>query len=364
MEIAELKRELEAQAKNNGKKDVEEEKDRDVEEERAREKEAEQRHEEQMLEMQLARTALKERIDHLNRLILSSKSTGVNANGSYSSLGMHPRYSQGSIRSSMAPSTVGRPIIERTASMTSTSSTIGRKTSSHRSSGGAEAQAPVDDEDSMGEFGDGTASLTAQNRALQADLADKNRYIQTLEKRLLQARRASSSRTSVGLASGKGIMVGEDHSVSTLIKEKDVEIAELRARLDDKDKMLTALRSAARSRDNADRVESRSEHRGSQILDSNPGPPPAASLPSTSLARQVSHLRMRTKSVDEMSKMLDEMIQDRVETGQIIRSTRGSVRIAPERKEPAGEPPIQLQLLSKQRASVIVESSSNVTLEV
>lgn len=374
MEIAELKKELETHAKNKGKKDVEEEEDRDVQAEMAREKEAEQRHEEQMLEMQLARTALKERIDHLNRLILSSKSTGVNANGSYSSLGNHPRYSQGSVRSSIAASNVGRPIMERTASMTSTSSTIGRKTSSHRSSGGVDTPAIVaEDEDSTGEYGDGTASLASQNRALQADLADKNRYIQTLEKRLLQARRASSSRTSVGLGSGKGmILVGEDHSVAALIKEKDVEIAELRARLEDKDKMVAALRSAARSRDNADRVESRSEHRpepkpqtmeppraehrnehrASQILDSNPGPPPVASLPSTSLARQVSTLRGRTKSVDEMSRMLDEMIQDRVETGQIIRSTRGSVRIAPERVTPANEPPIQLQLLSKQRASV------------
>jgi len=168
-------------------------------------------------------------------------------------------------------------------------------------------------------------------------------------------------------------MVGEDHSVSALLKEKDVEIAELRARLDDKDKMLAALRSAARSRDNADRVESRSEnraveprvpeHRGSQILDSNPGPPPAASLPSTSLARQVSHLRNGTKSVDEMSRMLDEMIQDRVETGHIVRSTRGSVRVAPERGRSPAEPPIQLQLLAKQRTSVVVEQPGHVALE-
>src|SRR5689334_23861717 len=119
--------------------------------------------------------------------------------------------------------------------MTSTSSTIGRRSSGHRSLRGQEGVHTPEEEDSMGEFGDGTASLASQNRALQADLADKNRYIQTLEKRLLQARRASSSRTSVGLTSGKAIMVGEDHSVSALIKEKDVEIAELRARLDDKD---------------------------------------------------------------------------------------------------------------------------------
>lgn len=374
MEIMELRKELDSKAKANSQKEAEEEKERDAEEERAREKEAELRHEEQMLEMQLARTALKERIDHLNRLILSSKSIGVNASGSFSSLGIHPRYSQGSVRSSMAASNAGKLSLERTSSMTSSVSTIGRKSGSHRSSGGAEPPA-VEDDDSMGEFGDGTASLTSQNRALQADLADKNRYIQTLEKRLLQARRASSSRTSVGLSASKGIMVGEDHSVAALIKEKDAEIAELRARLDDKDKMLAALRTAARSRDNADRVESRSEVRTSQILDSNPGPAPTGSPPAApSLLRQVSYLRKRTKSVDEMSKMLDEMIQDRVESGQIIRGTRGSVRVAPENRErsregaappsmppgppPAGPPagpPIQLQLLSRQRTSFVAE---------
>ena len=392
MEITELRKELENKAKANSQKEVEEEKERDAEEERAREKEAEMRHEEQMLEMQLARTALKERIDHLNRLILSSKSIGVNASGSFSSLGIHPRYSQGSVRSSMAASNAGKLAgLERTASMTSSVSTIGRKSASHRSSGGAEPPAVVDDEDSMGEFGDGTASLTSQNRALQADLADKNRYIQTLEKRLLQARRASSSRTSVGLSTSKGIMVGEDHSVATLIKEKDAEIAELRARLDDKDKMLAALRTAARSRDNADRVDSRAEVRNSQILDSDPGPAPTGSPPATpahppapSLLRQVSYLRKRTKSVDEMSKMLDEMIQDRVESGQIIRGTRGSVRVAPEVRAaaraaaaaaaaasldkelpappsgpppsgpPPAAPPIQLQLLSRQKRTSFI----------
>ena len=359
MEIAELRKELDAQAKLNNKKETEVEKERDVELERAREKEADQRHEEQMLEMQLARTALKERIDHLNRLILSSKSTGVNAGGSYSSLGIHHRYSQGSVRSSLAASTIGRPVLERTASMTSTASTIGRKSSGQRSSGGAVEMPPLEDDDSTGEYGDGTAPLAAQNRALQADLADKNRYIQTLEKRLLQARRASTSRASVGLTSGKGILVGEDHSVAALLKEKDAEITELRARLDDKDKMLAALRTAARSRDNAGRVESRLDFRASQQIQITTQVLPTGttsalgspSSPSKSLARQVSQLRNRTKSVDEMSKMLDEMIQDRVESGQLVRGNRGSVRIAAaeSRKEQPAEPPIQLQLLSRQQ---------------
>ncbi len=393
MEIMELRTQLETQAKNNGngtgtgsgtgtgnstgtgtsgsKRDEEDEKARDVEEEKAREREAEVRHEEQMLEMQLARTALKERIDHLNRLILSSKSIGVNSSGSYSSLGMHPRSSVVSVRS-MATTNGGRPMMERTSSMTSSSSTVGRRSSNQRLSGAGEP-ALAEDDDSLGEFGDGTASLTAQNRALQADLADKNRYISTLEKRLLQARRASSSRTSVGLAglaSPKGIMVGEDHSTSAVIKEKDAEIAELRARLDDKDRMLAALRSAQRSRDNADRVDSRADVRVSQIVEESALDDEAdvttttAPAPAPSLARQVSHLRGRTRSVDEMSRMLDEMIQDRVETGQIVRGVRGSVRVAADRKVEIAEPAAAVRLEPLRRSPSLLNEPAPVAMQV
>ena len=130
-------------------------------EERKLEKESQQRHEEQMLEMHLARVALKERITHLNRLILSSQSTGVNKGGALSSLSaaVGAAGADGSVRSS-----------------------------------GSE------DTGSLGGAGDGVASLAAQVRALRADLAERDRYIATLEKRLWQARRASHSRTSVGLS--------------------------------------------------------------------------------------------------------------------------------------------------------------------
>jgi centromeric protein E len=333
MEIQELRGQLEGQAK-----------DKSDEDEKVREKEAEQRHEEQMLEMQLARTALKERIEHLNRLILSSKSTGVNASNSYSSLGMHPRLSTmtsnsqlgpASARSSMAPSTAGaqRTSLDR---QSSSASTIGqlRGTTRRSSSDHVSGEHSLEDEDSHGEFGDGLASLTTQNRALQADLADKTRYIATLEKRLLQARRSSHSRASVGFSTpnSKGsIMVGEDHGVSTLLREKDSEIADLRARLDDKDRMLTALRSAARSRDTANLTADPTGARASMIIDtdvadnlvSNGGPMESLRSPK---------IRKRTKSVDEMSKLLDEMIQDRVEGGHLIKGSRGSVRIVSERR--------------------------------
>ncbi|KAI0192908.1 kinesin motor domain-containing protein [Xylaria flabelliformis] len=324
MEILELRQQLESQAKTGHNKTEDAEKEKDAEEELAREKEAEARHEEQILEMQLARTALKERIDHLNRLILSSKSTGVNSNGTYSALGIHNRFSQSSIRTSLT--TPGG--LERAVSRGSSASTIGRRSVNARHSSSEENTTANEDDDTIGEYGDGTASLQAQNQALQADIADKNRYIATLEKRLNQARRASSSRTSTGFsAPSKGIMVGEDHSVSTLLKEKDAEIAELRARLEDKDKMLTALRSAARSRDAAEGLETlRSDTRSSLLLESV-SPPPQDALPDPPVAKNKGHSPVRRRSVDEMSKMLDEMIQDRVEAGQIVRGVRGSVRV-------------------------------------
>ncbi|OAA49269.1 kinesin [Metarhizium rileyi] len=347
MEIVELRKQLDSQKGKRGStdSDTDKDKEKDEEAEKVREMEAAERHEEQMLEMQLARTALKERIDHLNRLILSSKSIGVNSNGSLSSLGQYARFSQlsltGSIRSSIATSIGSKPFLERTASMTSASSTIGRRSSGgQRLSGGCEGETIDAEDDGIGEYGDGTASLTAQNRALQADLVDKNRYIATLEKRLLQARRASSSRTSVGFsAPSKNIMVGEDHSVAAALKEKDAEIADLRARLDDKDRMLAALRSAARSRDTAD---ASAEPRLISTVDQ------ATTMPTSPTNNTVNSRlqRRRTKSVDEMNRMLEEMIQDRVETGHIIRGSRGSVRLPGSQKlESLAEPPHTLEPL-------------------
>ncbi|KAI1504448.1 kinesin-domain-containing protein [Biscogniauxia marginata] len=366
MEIQELRNQLDTQAKVNKTNTEEEEKARDEEEERAREKEAEARHEEQMLEMQLARTALKERIDHLNRLILSSKSTGVNTGGSYSALGIHQRFSQSSFRTSVATSTGARSFLERSASMNSSSSTIGRKSAEPRHSSNGEPVPTTEDEDSLGEYGDGVASLQAQNQSLQADLADKNRYIATLEKRLIQARRASSSRTSGGFsAPNKGIMVGEDHSVSTLIKEKDAEIAELRARLEDKDRMLSALRNAARSRDVAEGIDSaKSESRSSLLCDAV-SPPPQNALPDPPPSgHKKSPIPSRSKSVDEMSRILDEMIQDRVETGHIVRGSRGSVRVANDAKADALAEASKVDLEPLRGGQALMNESKHLALEV
>lgn len=186
MEIQSLRSELENQKKDEKQSPSNE---RPLEaEERQFEKEAEQRREEQTLEMHLASIALNDRIEHLNRLILSSQSSGVNASGKMSSLNMHPSQSMHgksessvktlrSLRSSTSHSTLGgnRQSLQRTVSVGSTVTALGQGDTQISPISSAD-----DDEDSRGEFGDGTATSRAQIRALQADLVDKNRYISTL----------------------------------------------------------------------------------------------------------------------------------------------------------------------------------------
>ena len=336
-------------------------------EERQMEKEAEQRHEEQMLEMQLARTALKERIEHLNRLILCSKSTGVNStNGTVSALGMHSRLSGStngertsrSIRSSARQSTLGANT--RVPSLAS----LGNGTSA------VEEETDVNDE-----YGDGIASLQAQNRALQSDLQDKNRYISTLEKRLLQARRSSHSRMSMGFSSHKGsIATGEDAEMSNLLSDKDTIIADLRARLEDKERMLTALRSAARKRDIAEltpessSAEFKKSPPGHQSQDSNSSSLMSGNSHATGtgispieLLSPQKKVEKKKKNMDEVSKMLDEMIQDKVESGHLIKGRGGSVRLAGEsrhRTNSGATVPALGSMVSSLRDTVVIETES------
>ncbi|KAL8928285.1 MAG: hypothetical protein Q9208_001995 [Pyrenodesmia sp. 3 TL-2023] len=321
MEIQTLRQQLDSQGKVQ----------HDVEEKKW-EKEAEQRHEEQMLEIQLARTALKERIEHLNRLIISSKSSGVNSNGQLSTLSMHPKLAvistengSRSARSSgkSSRSSGDKLTLQRTTSGGS-SATVGNPVPEQSPT--SSNSIGIEDEDSAGEYGNGTATSKAQILALQADLADRNRYISTLEKRLLQARRSSNSRTSLILSPmpSKGNPVDEDARWSILIQEKDTEITDLRAKLEDKDRMVMALRSAARKRDVAeltsepgtpkvgkDEPEARqgsteSVHNGNGTH----GPKSPVELLSPQKERE-----QKRRSMEEMSRMLDEMIQGRVESG-------------------------------------------------
>ncbi|KAK0939781.1 Kinesin-like protein kip2 [Friedmanniomyces endolithicus] len=426
IEIQDLRAQLEQQTKvKEAAEQTEElEKDRALEEKLEREERT--RHEEQMLEMQLARTALKERISHLNRLILSSKSLGVNT-GRLSSasipLGRTSIYSNDGF---------GRPVSVRSRdSMRSTShrdsaatlevplpsetSTLGRALSSGSitmgvlpaaqmshliSSEDPPAEADEDDDSDTLDADGHHAPLTQQNRMLQADLADKNRYIATLEKRLLQARRTSRSRISMHLgpsSSGSGLASPDENGWETALLEKDREIEGLRVKLDDQTRMVTALRSAARKRDMLDsrkrlagdvvagagverpatanatvmdgvargcsRASTRSSRPAYASHHSNPsvasrastGPvnfsktplspmamlspisrnsvdsSPASSVEAKDGGAGVVGARpgvvSRRKSVDEMTLLLDQMIQEKVESGQVVQGERGSLRV-------------------------------------
>ncbi len=361
MEIQSLRNELESQKKaQEGRED----RPNDFEEKQF-EREAEQRREEQMLEMQLARTALNDRIEHLNRLILSSKSSGVNKNGKLSSMSMRPSLStnhKGEISTkksqSLRPSGSQSTLDGATASLQRTESAGSTITAPGK--GSDEQYSPVsslgNEEDSAGEFGDGTATSKAHIRALQADLADKHRYISTLEKRLLQARRSSHSRSSAlgsPTSQKKHSMIEENASTTELLREKDAEIADLRARLDDKDRMVNALRSAARHRETADfvseplsppEIRKESHHQSNESKDSggsssngnsynSPISPVQLLSPTSSVQYKDKEKEMKRKSIDEMTKILDSMINDRVQTGGLVIGANGVVRPLQERRK-------------------------------
>ncbi|KAF2178536.1 kinesin-domain-containing protein [Zopfia rhizophila CBS 207.26] len=309
MEIQELRKQLEEQnrAKESKEESKEDEKERekDEEEEKVRELEDKQRHEEQMLEMQLARTALKERIEHLNRLILSSKSLGVN-NRSFSSMSLQNR---GSLLSNSGEF---RPISARSSGSHATLDVPGHPSLPMEGS---------EEGDSLGENGDGTASQAAQIQSLQADLADKNRYISTLEKRLLQARRSSHSRVSMTL-SHKMAGSSEDGGLVATIAEKDAEILNLRAQLEDKEKMIAALTSAGKKRENAHEVGSDgspgSRRTSHQRSESSSGSLRVKGSPinSVGLLPQKSE-----RDLADVTRMLDEMISGRVDNANGARQS-------------------------------------------
>lgn len=192
----------------------------------------------------------------MNRLILSSKSSGVNS-ARVSLLPNSGHMSSLSIRSSISNL---HPLNSRPFSTSSGVSSVSTAINGNSSD--------VADDDSSGEYGDGNATLGSQVRALLADVADKNRYIATLEKRLLQARRSSQPRTSMGFSPPQkipGSFSQSDMGMEMLLKERDDEIVELRAQLDDKERMVTALRNAARKRDAAE-VGHRGTPRNSQTV--------------------------------------------------------------------------------------------------
>ena len=370
MEIQDLRSQLDAQKKDQAQKEEVEEKEQEMG------IGPEQRREEQMLEIHLARTALQRRMDDLKRLILSSQSSGVNANGKLSSLGTHSnipahRKSESStktlrsLRTSASHSTLGRltPSLSRNVSKGS-----GVNASRQADDLQESPTSSFDNEDEE-DLGDGTASSRAQIRALQADLVDKTRYIATLEQRLLQARCSSQSRASLLLSptARQAFSPVEEPTTSELLEEKDAEIAELRARLDDKDRMVNALRSAARNRDMADptstpvsplqihspkppaRAQNSRHH--SNNSDESANTTSSSSARSGGLAITTAHIKSpvspvqllspqkekdkdsKRRSIDEMTKILDGMIQDRVQTGGLIVGANGTMRSVHERRK-------------------------------
>ncbi|KAK5112953.1 hypothetical protein LTR62_003775 [Meristemomyces frigidus] len=409
LEIQELRGQLEQQNKDKDEVEKVEEETRDRQLEEKLEREEQIRHEEQMLEMQLARTALKERISHLNRLILSSKSLGVNSGRMSSAsipVGRTSVYNNNewgrpvsvrsrdsvhssqrdSVRDSAATLDVPMPP-EIGRAMSSGSITMGTLPAAEVSHMISE-EADDDNEDDSGEVDAvGDASLAQQNRMLQADLADKNRYIATLEKRLLQARRTSRSRVSSHLSTTGLGLLEDAGSPEALLREKDRELEEMRAKLDDQMRMVTALRSAARKRDLLDnrfsqssalterpvsssgvvdrsargssRLSTRStrlstvsaSHRstlsstsrsssGAINFSKRPLSPIAILRPSRSSSEEDGILlelgngtggavkgSLRRRSVDEMTMLLDQMIQEKVESGLVLQGDRGTLRL-------------------------------------
>ncbi|KAL8696001.1 MAG: hypothetical protein Q9224_003025 [Gallowayella concinna] len=296
------------------------------------EKEAEQRHEAQMLEIQLARTALKERIEHLKRLIISSKSCGVNNHDQLSSQSMHPKLaaiSNEGTSGKSSRSSAGASTLQRTTSADS-SATVGGQAAGRSPTSSSEMR--VEEEDSTGEYGDGTATSQAQILALQTDLMVKNKYISDLETRLRQARRSSNGRGSLVSSPSlqKGNPVEEAARSMALLQARDAEIADLRARLDDKDRMVMALRSAARKREVAEqRLEAtmpkagKEEQQARKGSEESIGSEGAGPMSPVELLMPQPDKESRRKSIEEMSRMLDEMIQGRVESGHVSRTGKG-----------------------------------------
>ena len=396
LEILELRSQLDEQSKPKEEPEPELSLEKLEEEEerwRERRRESEERHEEQMLEMHLARTALKERISHLNRLILSSKSLGVNS-GRFSNASIAtPLSHRGSTSSAVelvnsrrqsGMSSASQSSLTRTVS--AGSATVGIMPSASTSQ--IELASASEDEDAEADSGEsmlGRASKSRQIRTLQADLSDKNRYIATLEKRLVQARRSSHSKASTALPPQRAVAgASSERDADALIREKDREMDELRAKLDDQIRMVTALRSAARKREMLDGSFNRDhpayrndrsvgramttdkhQHQSGSQSSSRPtssrsaGPRAShASQPSTGSsvqnfsrppmsppalddltngsglekARETNprdnwDRKRSRRSVDEMTQLLNDMIQEGVDDGQIIPDEKGGLRV-------------------------------------
>ncbi|MCJ1477912.1 hypothetical protein MMC13_006586 [Lambiella insularis] len=378
MEIQDLRSQLEEQTREKFDRH-----------ERLLEEKEQQRQDETLLDIQLAETALRERIEHLNRLIISSQSTGVNSGGKFSSLSMHPRLASygvsergsRSLRSSASFSTL-HSTLRRSGSGVSTGTEV-PMTSQREALRSPISVYEVDEEDTIGPFADGEATLQSQLSSLRNDLTVKNRYISTLERRVDQARRSSHSRNSLGMTTANVQHEQALQEKDAIIREKTAEVAKLRGVLEERDRTIAYLRATAARREGPNGLASPAATPTNSITGGSfssshiPHPGTVSSITTTtsnsaslspveilaSPPRPVSPKKSpkkgsnisaprtgfpfgeqgRTKhrqSVDDLSRMLDQMIQLKVEKGDAVRSATGSVRARHERgKQSRGEVP-------------------------
>ena len=118
--------------------------------------------------------------------------------------------------------------------------------------------------------------------------------------------------------------IAEHPDVSAVVREKDMEINELRLQLDDKDRMLAALRSAARHRDlaavtNDSQSPELKSKNGSTAGDvdnsaATNGFGTLSASPGKRLLSDRSEKEDPGKNMDEVSRMLEEMIQVRADS--------------------------------------------------
>lgn len=264
---------------------------------REREMVAEERHSEQMLEMQIARLALKERIDQLNRLTTTLTTHDAKSLMTHST---HPLAStiEACIQSLSSSSTL---------TLATQAGSRGSTNSAPASSNGgyftAHASTPSTEVHSAR-----TTSLTSLD--LRTQLADKDRYIASLERELVETAKLGS-----GPSSSSMVFAGDIHP---LLLEKDVEIKDLRERLLDKDRMLAALRGAiarkhelenaagraasrtppglAVSKFSATTTNSKKSATSTQVKSQLVAAPPSPTFPTPN-----------PKKVDEMTRLLREM---------------------------------------------------------
>lgn len=295
-EIEDLKEQLRVQQRAN----TEAQRIEDDERWRNKQRDSVERHETQLMEIQLARTALKERIQHLNRLILSSRSSGVNDASTASDAGDLSSVegvgiALGSPSSSRRPSVSS--IDHRAGKLPSHS--LRRVTSLGSVASTKRMHNPSDTilEEHRAHEAERASSVAMQRiQALQAELADKTAHIQTLERRL------------------DAVMIGHESDASAKrappTDPRDVEISELRAELakqEDVNKtlLIAAIRRLSSPGASADgvpldygwpRAESMGSHRSYNF--SRPAP---MMIPD----------HRKQASIDDMTRMLDEMLRNR-----------------------------------------------------